>query len=86
MATGVRLISTRHADIPSIVAGCAELVAERDVDGLTRALVAVAGEAPPVREDRLRAARTAVEARHDANRIGAEVASLYREALAQVAP
>ena len=80
-ATGMPIVSTRHCDIPEVVLdGVTGLLAgERDVSGLVerlRWLVAHADGWRPL----LDAGRRRVEEEYDAERQGARLAALYREA------
>jgi colanic acid/amylovoran biosynthesis glycosyltransferase len=81
-AIGVPVVSTRHADIPFVVAEPERLVAEEDVDALADALVRLSN----ADEDEWAAAalhaRSFVEARHDARVVAGELEGVYREAIA----
>lgn len=81
-ARGIPVVATRHADIPFVAAEPDELVAEEDVDGIARALVASLRRDPADRRVRAERARTLVEEHHGAAALADQVADVYEEALA----
>jgi colanic acid/amylovoran biosynthesis glycosyltransferase len=81
-ALGIRVVATRHADIPFVVARPAELRDEGDVDGIADQLVAVAEEDEAVRQARAEEARAFVAERHSAVVTAAAVETVYDEVLA----
>lgn len=80
-ATGLPVVATRHADIPEVTTPeSAELVPERDLEALTRALEAVALH--PERWGRMSlAGRRHVEAEYAATRQGLRLAAHYHSLL-----
>jgi colanic acid/amylovoran biosynthesis glycosyltransferase len=84
-AAGVPIVSTRHADIPFVVAEPARLVAEEDVEGLAQEVVRLAllDEAEWFAE--AERGRKFVS-RHDALVVAAELEKVYREAAAAPEP
>jgi colanic acid/amylovoran biosynthesis glycosyltransferase len=80
-AIGMPIVSTRHADIPGVVAQPDKLVEEGDVEGLAEALVRL-GRAPDDEwSEHARRGRALVETEHDARRIADQLESVYLEAL-----
>jgi colanic acid/amylovoran biosynthesis glycosyltransferase len=80
-ATGVPVISTQHADIPSVVARPGELVPENDVEALAGALVEVASLTAGEWLERAREARALMEGEHDARITASALEAVYDEAL-----
>ncbi len=80
-ASGIPVVATRHADIPSVVAFPAELVDEEDVEGLAVALERLATISEGEWRERTQRGRELVELRHDAGRVAAATAHVYSEAL-----
>jgi colanic acid/amylovoran biosynthesis glycosyltransferase len=80
-ASGVPVLASRHADIPSVVPDADELVEENDVDGLTEALVRLA--TLPAAEWRVRVerGRALMEREHDARALAGMIETLYQEAM-----
>lgn len=78
-ATGVPVVSTRHADIPNVVADPDSLVEEEDVDGLASALVRLATLSEEEWALAAEHGRALVEAEHDARTIAGQVESVYAE-------
>jgi colanic acid/amylovoran biosynthesis glycosyltransferase len=76
-ASGRPVVATRHADIPFVVARPDELADEEDVEGLAAQLVRLTELSPDEWRDRAQAARSLVEAEHDARRQAARVEDLY---------
>lgn len=76
-ATGLPVVSTRHADIPFVVADDAALADEEDVDGLTRALVRAGRLEDDERRTLAAAGRRFVEEHHAGARVGATLADHY---------
>lgn len=81
-AIGVPVVSTRHADIPSVVAEPDELAEEDDVDGLAEALVRLANLSDDEWRRRSQHGRVLVEAEHDAVVLARHTEDLYAEAAA----
>lgn len=81
-ALGIPVVSTRHADIPSVVAAPERLAAEEDVDGLADELVRLRELPDPEWAALARRGRAFVEAHHDARVVATRLESVYREALA----
>ena len=80
-ALGLPVVATRHADIPWVVPDPELLQKEEDVDGLAERLVEIASLSDGEYGTRARRGRDFIEARHDARRIAAAIADVYREAL-----
>jgi len=82
MASGLPVVSTRHADIPNVVpeGWCGLLAEEKDVDGLAERLDAVLRDAS-LRERLAREARSHVENHHDLARQGEMLERVYDEVL-----
>jgi colanic acid/amylovoran biosynthesis glycosyltransferase len=80
-AIGIPVVSTRHADIPSVVAHPNELVEEEDIDGLADGLVRLAELPDEDWQRRAERGRALIEAGHDAERVAERVERLYRDAL-----
>jgi colanic acid/amylovoran biosynthesis glycosyltransferase len=80
-AIGMPIVSTRHADIPGVVAQPDKLVEEGDVDGLSDALVRLGRASDDEWSEHARRGRALVEAEHDAQRIADQLESVYLEAL-----
>jgi colanic acid/amylovoran biosynthesis glycosyltransferase len=85
-ATGVPVVSTRHADIPFVVAEPARLVAEEDADALARELVRLARLDEAEWVATAERGRAFVDARHDALVIATELETVYRDAVAAPEP
>jgi colanic acid/amylovoran biosynthesis glycosyltransferase len=81
-ALGNPVVSTRHADIPSVVATPERLTAEEDVDGLAEELVRLSELSDSDWTALAERGRAFVEARHDARVVATELEGVYREALA----
>jgi colanic acid/amylovoran biosynthesis glycosyltransferase len=79
-ASGLLVVATRHADIPSVVPRDDQLATEEDVPGIADALVRVAGLSEQDWNRRAFEARTFVEENHDARRIARRIEALYAEA------
>jgi colanic acid/amylovoran biosynthesis glycosyltransferase len=79
-AAGIPVVSTRHADIPQVVAVPEELVEEEDVEGLARALVRLARFSDAEWQERALQGRALIEAEHDARSIARRLEDLYDEA------
>lgn len=77
-ASGLPVLSTRHADIPEVVreGESALLTEEGDVDGLASGMVSLASR-PEHWPSMGRAGREHVERRHDVRRLAAELEVLY---------
>jgi colanic acid/amylovoran biosynthesis glycosyltransferase len=82
MASGLPIVSTRHADIPFVMkdGDCGWLANERDVDGLAEGLQASLSD-PEEAEKRAEAGREAVEARHTLESRARSLESHYDEVL-----
>ncbi len=80
-AMGIPVVTTEHADIPSVVADPGLLVPEEDVDALARALVEVASISDDEYSVRAQRARHRIEELHDARVVAVQLARVYREAL-----
>jgi colanic acid/amylovoran biosynthesis glycosyltransferase len=80
-AVGIPVVSTRHADIPFVVAEPARLAAEEDVEGLADELVRLAHLSDSDWADVAKRGRAFVESRHDARVVAAELERVHREAL-----
>jgi colanic acid/amylovoran biosynthesis glycosyltransferase len=80
-AVGIPVVSTRHADIPFVVAEPERLAAEGDVDGLAEELVRVSEVSESEWTALGERGRAFVESRHDARVVAAELERVYREAL-----
>jgi colanic acid/amylovoran biosynthesis glycosyltransferase len=80
-AIGMPVVSTRHADIPAVVAHPEQLVEEGDVDGLADALVRLAQVSDEEWREHARRGRALIEAEHDARRIASQLEDVYAEAL-----
>ena len=78
MASGLAIVSSYHADIPSVAPDgrCALLFSERDVDGLAEGLDTLL-RSSPLREKMGRAGRTHVEDAHDMLRQGRRLEAVY---------
>lgn len=76
-ATGLALVSTRHADIPFVVADPASLADEEDVAGIARALVRAGALEDDERRALAAAGRRFVEEHHAGPRIGSTLADHY---------
>ena len=84
-ASGIPVVSTRHADIPSVVPFDDALAAEEDVAGIAAAIVRLAEEADTAWLRRAEVGRRYVENEHDARKISQLVERHYDEALQQPA-
>jgi colanic acid/amylovoran biosynthesis glycosyltransferase len=80
-AAGIPVVSTRHADIPSVVPDPERLSAEEDVDAIADQLVAVSELSEADWQAHTQRARDFVEHRHDAAVVAKEVEAVYREAI-----
>jgi len=80
-AAGIPVVSTRHADIPFVVADPGELVEEEDVEGISDALIRVAGLSDADWQERARRGRAVVQERHDAATLASKLDEIYAEAL-----
>jgi colanic acid/amylovoran biosynthesis glycosyltransferase len=80
-ACGIPVVSTRHADIPFVVADPRRLVQEGDVEGLADELVRLSEISDDEWLASLEKARAFVESRHDARIVAAELEQVYRDAL-----
>ncbi len=80
MASGLPVVSTLHADIPTVApdGSCALLAPERDVDGLAERLDAVLGD-EELRNRLVEAGRNRVEEHHDAAEQGKRLEEIYDE-------
>ncbi len=76
-AIGVPVVSTRHADIPSVVAQPCELADEGDVHGIAEALVRLGELSDFDWRHVAQRGRQLVEANHDARRIAESLEALY---------
>ncbi len=83
-AAGIPIVTTRHADIPTVVPDASRLVEEGDVEGLADALVATSEMDADEWEAETARAREFVEERHDARVLAEELAAVYREAIGLV--
>lgn len=81
-ATGIPVVATRHADIPSVVSEPGALPDEEDVDGVADQLVRWARAGEDEWRERLSAARAHVTAEHDVRVTARRVEALYRELIA----
>jgi colanic acid/amylovoran biosynthesis glycosyltransferase len=79
-ASGIPVISTRHADIPAIVPFGDALAEEEDVEGLAERIMVLFEEPDAKRAARADAGRAYVEAEHDARKIAALIEGHYAEA------
>lgn len=80
-AVGIPVVSTRHADIPFVVAEPDRLAQEEDVDALADEVVRLS-ELPESEWTALtERGRAFVESRHDARVVAVELEGVYREAL-----
>jgi colanic acid/amylovoran biosynthesis glycosyltransferase len=84
-ATGVPVVSTRHADIPEVVAAGEALADEGDVEGIARAMVRVARLEADEWNDRCRAGRALVEREHDARVAARALHAIHAEAAGALA-
>ena len=82
-ASGMPVISTRHADIPTVVADPEDLVAENDHEALAGEMVRVAVMGEMEWRTRLERARDLVAREHDADALGRRLGGLYRDAFAE---
>jgi colanic acid/amylovoran biosynthesis glycosyltransferase len=80
-ASGIPVVSTRHADIPHVVLDPAALVDEEDVQGLADRLVELAWLSDDAYTEGAERAREFVEHEHDAGKTAKQIAAVYREAL-----
>ena len=80
-AMGVPVVSTRHADIPFVVAEPARLVEEEDVEGLANELVRLSTVGEAEWAAIAAGGRAFVEAHHDAHVVAAELEDVYGEVL-----
>ncbi len=80
MASGLPVVSTLHADIPSVApdGSCALLAPERDVDGLAERLDALLGD-QELRNRLVAGGRSQVEEHHDAVQQGERLEAIYDE-------
>lgn len=78
MASGLPVVSSLHADIPTIVPHekCGLLFRERDVEGLADGLDAILGS-EELRAEMGRAGRAHVEANHDRRVLGGRLEGIY---------
>jgi len=81
-ALGIPVVSTRHADIPSVVVEPARLSAEGDVYGLADELVRLSEIADSDWIALAERGRAFVATHHDARVVATELEGVYREALA----
>jgi colanic acid/amylovoran biosynthesis glycosyltransferase len=81
-AIGVPVASTRHADIPFVVAEPDRLTAEGDVDGLAEELIRLSRVSEAEWTVVANRGRAFVESRHDAPVVATELEAVYREAMA----
>jgi glycosyltransferase involved in cell wall biosynthesis len=79
-ALGVDVAATNHADIPFIVPFPERLVPEEDASALADELVWLANLTATARTARLEAARSLVEAQHDATRVAETMRTIYARA------
>jgi colanic acid/amylovoran biosynthesis glycosyltransferase len=80
-AMGLPVVTTRHADIPFVVADPGRMADEEDVEGIARIVVQTAELSDPEREAAARSARASVEANHDATSIARVHQTIYERAL-----
>jgi colanic acid/amylovoran/stewartan biosynthesis glycosyltransferase WcaL/AmsK/CpsK len=80
-ASGVPVLASRHADIPSVVPDAGELVEENDVDGLTEALVRLASLSASEWRARVERGRDLIERKHDARALAGVIETHYQEAM-----
>lgn len=80
-AAGIPIVSTQHADIPSVVAEPNRLAKEEDVAALCDELVRIAEMTDVEYEETAARGRLFVEREHDARTIATRVEAVYREAL-----
>ena len=78
MASGLPVVSSLHADIPTIVPHekCGLLFRERDVEGLAEGLDAILGS-EELRDEMGREGRAHVEANHDRRVLGGRLEGIY---------
>jgi colanic acid/amylovoran biosynthesis glycosyltransferase len=81
-ARGIPIVSTRHADIPFVVAHPADLVDEEDVDGLVRAVLVAARRSARECAEWAKEARMFVERNHERRAVTQVVEQHYDEARA----
>ena len=79
-ACGIPVVTTRHADIPFVMAERDDLVAEEDVEGLADALVGVSELSAADWLARAERGRAVVAERHDARRCAEQMDDIYAEA------
>lgn len=84
-ASGVPVVSTRHADIPVVVAADEALAEEGDVEGIARAMVHVAGLEADEWDERCGAGRALVEREHDARVAARSLHAIHVEAANRLA-
>ena len=82
MASGLPIVSSLHADIPTVApdAQCALLFPERDVDGLAEGLDALLGSGR-LRDDMGRAGRAHAEDAHDMRKQGIRLEAVYDQVI-----
>jgi glycosyltransferase involved in cell wall biosynthesis len=80
-ATGIPVISTRHADIPAIVPRPDELVAENDVEQTAEAMVRTARLNDREWDRVSLLGRAFVERYHDVRVVAPQLEALYRKAV-----
>jgi colanic acid/amylovoran biosynthesis glycosyltransferase len=80
-AAGVPVVTTRHADIPTVVADTDHLAEEGDVDALAAALLRLADSSDEEWLELSRRGRDLVETEHDAARIARRLEGIYDEAM-----
>ena len=80
MASGLPVVSTLHADIPTVApdGSCALLAPERDVDGLAERLDTLLGD-QELRNRLVAGGRSQVEEHHDAVQQGERLEAIYDE-------
>ena len=80
LASGLPVVSSRHADIPAVAPDgqCALLAPERDVDGLAERLDALLSD-PALRGRMGEAGRRHIEEHHDAVKQGEKLEEIYDE-------
>ena len=78
-AVGIPVVTTRHADIPYVVAAPEELADENDVDGIAASLVRLASCTDLEWDERVRRGRALVEKEHDARSIALQIESIYAD-------
>jgi glycosyltransferase involved in cell wall biosynthesis len=83
-ALGVAVVTTRHADIPTVVAEPGDLPEEKDTEGVAAAIVRAAETPEDEWIARLARARAFVVREHDAGVTARQHEELYREAMATV--